>query len=66
MNTQAMTATVNPQKSPPVPPSVSAKSRFLHQRHVSRLRTYAVWKMARDLCARKQELPCTNEDGAEA
>lgn len=29
MKTQAMTVTVKPQKSPPVPPSVNANSRFL-------------------------------------
>ena len=55
-------ATVKPQKRPPVPPSVTANSRFLSHL-VSGL---SLSSGVHGAGVRKEKLPCTDEDGAEA
>ena len=62
MNMQAMMAIVKPQKSPPVPPSVTANSRFLS--HFVSVLSLSFAVHGAD--ERKEKLPCTDEDSAEA
>jgi len=56
---QAMTVTVNPQKRPPVPPSVSAKRRFLEEQRLDTL------GQRQAECLRKDQFPGTNQDSRE-
>ena len=62
MKMHAIIATVKPQNSPPVPPSVTANSRFLSQ-FVSVL---SLSSGVHGASVRKEKLPCTDEDSAEA